>query len=49
MTLPSPYALTIHGSLFLRTSSILNNEGTINAPTCETEEGHVVNGGDPCP
>jgi hypothetical protein len=35
--------------LILRSSSVLNNNGTIQTAACTKEGGHTINGTDPCP
>jgi hypothetical protein len=47
-TVPGPRALTITGTLFLRASSVLDNQGTINLGACVREAGHTIVGTDPC-
>jgi len=49
MTVNNGTTITIAGTLFLRSTSVLNNNGAINKGACVKEAGATVNGTDPCP
>lgn len=49
MTVPSGVTLSGIQMLFLRGTSVLNNQGTIQTAACTKQPGHVINGTDPCP
>ena len=41
--------LTLEGTMILRSTATLNNNGIMSVGGCLTEPGHVLNGADPCP
>jgi hypothetical protein len=49
--LTAPAGVTITGvqHMFLRGTSVLNNDGTIDVAACTKENGPTINGTDPCP
>jgi hypothetical protein len=49
MTVLTGAVLDITETLYLRSTSVLANEGTMNVSTCEKENGHTISGTDPCP
>jgi hypothetical protein len=49
LTVPSGVTVTGIQMLFLRGTSVLTNNGTIQTAACTKEAGHTINGTDPCP
>jgi hypothetical protein len=47
-TVPTGVTLSGIQMLFLRSTSVLNNQGTIQTAACTREPGHTINGTDPC-
>jgi hypothetical protein len=48
LTLPAGRTLVVTESLILRSSGVLTNNGDLSAASCTKEEGHTINGTDPC-
>jgi hypothetical protein len=49
MIVPAGVTLSRIQMLFLRGTSVLTNNGTIQTAACTKEPGHTINGTDPCP
>jgi hypothetical protein len=41
--------VTVNGTLQLRATGVLTNDGTMTVAACEKQAGHTINGTDPCP
>jgi hypothetical protein len=49
LTLPQDLRIAVVDTLFLRSTATLNNDGQMDVGACEKEDGHTINGTDPCP
>jgi hypothetical protein len=49
LTLPQDLRIAVADTLFLRGTATLNNHGQMDVSACEKEDGHTINGTDPCP
>ncbi len=49
LVVPNGRTMTVAGTLFLRSTATLVNNGTMTVNACTKEAGHTITGTDPCP
>jgi hypothetical protein len=48
LTVTSAAQITVAEMLFLRAAAFLDNQGVMTVASCTKEDGHTINGSDPC-